>query len=98
MNSDEMIRCALRRLKFIDSHKYSGYLLWAAASDLFEIGSQSATALCRQHGLDPDELLPPSSMSKAVTVCEREYEDGNQSPAESCNKMLEGVQELAKRD
>jgi hypothetical protein len=32
---------------------------WALVSDAFAIGSQGAQALCRDIGLDPDEIIKP---------------------------------------
>lgn len=99
MNSAEnMVRSALLRLIHLDSHKYSGHLRWAAASDLFSIGSTSAIALCRQHGLDPDERLPESSMHKVAERCCKDIEDQTQGPSETCCKMLSTIEELSARD
>lgn len=99
MNSaDKMERSALLRLQHIDSHAYAGGLLWAAAADLFGLGSTSAIALCRRHDLDPDSRLPESSTSKMAQRCVEIYEDENLTVEEAFRDMLAAIDELSARD
>lgn len=97
-SADAMVRSALLRLIHLDSHAYSGRLRWSAVSDLFGIGSTSAAALCRRHGLDPEEELPESSMAKVARTCSVEMDDQEQGPSETCCKMWARIEEAAGRD
>ena len=45
---------------------------WSLVGETFSVGSTTAGALCRMHGQDPDEMLPPSGCKFAEML-----EDGH---------------------
>ncbi len=50
---DEMIKMALLNMR----PRFGRHIRWGVAAGLFGIGSHSAQDLCREHGVDPDEII-----------------------------------------
>lgn len=54
---DELVR---RWLNSQQEAKRGGTFLWARVSEVFCIGSTSATDVCRRHGYEPDKIVKRS--------------------------------------
>ncbi|MEW5700281.1 hypothetical protein [Pseudomonas synxantha] len=54
----DLIRSAIRSLKGPSKYRYKhGQYRWALVRDAFGVGSGVASALCREFGFDPEEMI-----------------------------------------